>query len=174
MKRWYVAQVYAGYEDFVKRDILKRVQESGSQEIFGQILIPAAKNKQTFSLDPLAAEDQQLFPGYLLVEMECIPEAIRLVTTTPRVMKFLGGKDPLALSQKEVDRIISQVEGRVVIPARKSEFQVGREVEICEGPFTSFVGIIDSIDENSERLTVMVSIFGRMTPVELGFDQVKR
>lgn len=175
MKRWYVAQVYAGYEELVKKDLQKRIEEAGLGHLFGQVLIPSAKLKQYFDMvDVPPKAEHQLFPGYLLVEMEALPEAIRLVTTTHRVMRCLGGKDPVPLSQKEVDRIISQVEGKVVVPARKSEFEVGREVEICGGPFAGFVGIIDSIDEGNERLTVMVSIFGRMTPVELGFDQVKR
>ena len=176
MKRWYVVQVYPGYEEFVKKDVLKRIAEVGLESFFGQVLVPSAKLKQFFDGVDIKgdAEQQQLFPGYLLVEMELAPQSIRLVAATPRVVRFLGGVEPVPLSVKEVDRIVSQVEGRVVVPVRRSEFEVGREVEICGGPFAGFVGIIDSINENSERLTVMVSIFGRMTPVDLGFDQVKR
>jgi len=173
MKRWYVVQVYAGYENIVKADVTKRIEEDGLQELFGEILVPSAKMKQFFDVAD-AMKDQQLFPGYVLVEMEAVAQAIRLVTTTPRVLRFLGGKDPVPLSQKEIDRVLAQIRGEMVIAGEKHEFEVGKEVDIKEGPFSGFVGIVDSVDEEGEKLTVMVSIFGRMTPVELGFGQVKQ
>ena len=172
MKRWYVIQVYAGYEEAVKVDIAKRIQEEGLQDFFGDILVPSAKLKKFF--EAADVKDQQLFPGYMLVEMEVKPETIRLVTSNSRVVRFLGGAQPAPLSSREIERILSQMKGELVVSAQKSEFIVGSEVEIKEGPFAGFVGIIDKIDEESERLTVMVSIFGRMTPVELGFNQIKR
>ena len=127
MKRWYVLQVYAGYEESVKADLMRRAQEEGFQEYFGEVLIPSARLKHYFDADEV----------------------------------------------KEVERILSQMRGEVIVSSEKSDFVVGREVEIKEGPFTGFVGIIDKVDEESERLTVMVSIFGRMTPVELSFNQIK-
>jgi transcription termination/antitermination protein NusG len=170
MKRWYVVQVYAGYEQAAKVDIERRIQ--AEQDYFGDILVPAAKAKSMFASGDSA--DQQLFPGYILVEMEMTPEALRVVTASMRVLKFLGGRNPEPVSQKEIDRIISQVKGEIVVEATREEFVLGSEVDIIEGPFAGFVGIIDSVDYNSEKLTVMVSIFGRMTPVELGFHQIKR
>jgi transcriptional antiterminator NusG len=172
MKRWYVVQVYAGFEEVVKTDILKRAQEEGLADYFGDVLVPAAKLKQFFEVD--AAKDTQLFPGYVLVEMEILPETMRLVTSNLRVMRFLGGKNPVPLSKKEIERVISQMKGEVAVATQKSDFSVGSEVDIKEGPFAGFVGIVDNVDDENERLTVMVSIFGRMTPVELGFNQVKR
>jgi transcriptional antiterminator NusG len=177
MKRWYVIQVYAGYEEAIKADISKRILESGLQDFFGEILIPSAKVKTLFaSVDEQEAKktEQHLFPGYLLIEMELTPESMRLVLSNSRVIKFLGGKDPMPLSHKEIERVISQMKGEVSLTPKKSEFQVGAEVEIAQGPFAGFVGVIDKIDDENERLTVMVSIFGRMTPIELGFDQIKR
>ncbi len=172
MKRWYVIQVYAGYEDAIKADLTKRIQEGDFGELVGQILIPSAKLKGFFNA--AEAKDEQLFPGYMLVEMQAVPEVMRLITSHPRVLRFLGGKDPVPLSQKEVDRVLSQVKGEVaVVAAEKGEFVVGSEVDIKEGPFSGFVGIVEKVDEDNERLTVMVSIFGRMTPVELSFNQVK-
>ena len=168
MKRWNVVQVYAGYENIVKADIQKRIEEEGLQDLFGDILIPSAKMKQFFDSSD-AMKDQQLFPGYMLIEMESAPSAIRLVSSAPRVIRLLGG-----LSQKEIDRVLAQVRGEVVVSGEKHKFEMGKEVDISVGPFAGFVGIIESIDEESEKLTVMVSIFGRMTPVELGFDQVKQ
>lgn len=172
MKRWYVVQLYAGYEEAVRTDILKRVKELKLEDAFGQILIPSAKVQKHFSGDQ--EESQQLFPGYILVEFEALPVAVRLISNTPRVIKFLGGKEPAPLSQAEVDRVLAQVRGEVVVSQKKSPFEIGREIEIIEGPFAGFVGIIEKIDDSAEHLTVMVSIFGRMTPVELGFGQVKR
>jgi len=172
MKRWYVVQVYAGYEQAAKVDIEKRIQAQGMQDFFGEILVPSAKSKSMFASEDSA--DQQLFPGYILVEMEMTPESLRVVTASIRVLRFLGGKNPEPISQKEIDRIISQVKGEIVVEAAREEFVLGSEVDIVEGPFAGFVGIIDSVDYDSEKLIVMVSIFGRMTPVELGFHQIKR
>jgi transcription termination/antitermination protein NusG len=172
MKRWYVVQVYAGYEQAAKVDIERRIQSEQMQDYFGDILVPAAKSKPMFATDDSA--DQQLFPGYILVEMEMTPESLRVVTASMRVLRFLGGKNPEPISQKEIDRIISQIKGEIVVEAEREEFTLGSEVDIIEGPFSGFVGIIDSVDYNNEKLTVMVSIFGRMTPVELSFHQIKR
>lgn len=173
MKRWYVVQVYAGYEEAIKTDLVKRIQEKGMQDRFGDILVPSAKLKKLFEVADF--KDQQLFPGYILIEMEVAPETVRLVTFNPRVLRFLGGQhEPVALTQKEIDRVISQIKGEISVAPEKSEFISGSEIEISEGPFAGFVGIVDKVDKENERLTVMVSIFGRMTPVELNFDQVKR
>ncbi len=172
MKRWYVVQVYAGYEEAVKSDLTKRIQDEELDGYFGQILIPSARLKQMFEVEE-NNKDSQLFPGYVIVEMEAVPAAIKAVASSSRVIKFLGGKEPIAISQKEIDRIIGQMKGEVAVAAKKSDFTVGSEVDITDGPFAGFVGIIEKIDDENERVTVMVSIFGRMTPVELGFNQIK-
>jgi transcription termination/antitermination protein NusG len=172
MKRWYVVQVYAGYEQTVKKDIEKRIQDAGLQDHFGEILVPSAKLKQF--IEVVEDKDRQLFPGYVLIEMELMPETIRAVTSCNYVMRFLGGKDPVPLAKREIDRIIKQIKGEIEVGPKKEEFVVGSEVDIADGPFAGFVGIVDAVDSENEKLTVMVSIFGRMTPVELGFQQVKR
>jgi len=173
MKRWYVLQVYAGYEEAVKADVEKHVKQEGFQESVGEVLVPSAKMKSMFETAD-EAKDQQLFPGYVLIEMEMAPETFRLVTESPRVLRFLGGKSPIPLPKKDVERVMGQMKGEVIVSAEKEGFAVGGEVDIKEGPFAGFVGIIDRIDYEGEKLTVMVSIFGRMTPVELSFNQVKR
>lgn len=171
MKRWYVVQVYAGYEHEIKEDLIKRIRSSLLQDSFGDILVPSAKLKQLF--DAEIPESQQLFPGYILIEMEMSQQAARLVLSLPRVNKFLGGDSPAPLSQKEIDRIDAQIHGDVVIAASQDKFSLDKEVEIQEGPFAGFMGVIKKIDAENEKLVVMVSIFGRMTPVELHFNQVK-
>lgn len=172
MKRWYVIQVYAGYEEPVKRDLTRRIGETRLQDLFGEILIPSVKLKQFFAVEE--EQDEQLFPGYILLEMELVPETVRCVLSTPRVFKFLGGSEPVPLTQKEIDRVLAQLKGEVTVVAKKNELSSGSEVTIKDGPFEGFVGVVDKIDEENERLTVMVSIFGRMTPVELNFSQVKQ
>ena len=173
MKRWYVIQVYAGYESAVKADIEKRIKDEHLQDLFGEILIPSAKMKQLFAAQEI--KDEQLFPGYMLIQMISSPVTIRVVTASHRVIKFLGGKEPISLSQKEVDRTLSQMRGEVAVArSEKADFVVGSELEISEGPFAGFVGIIDRVDAEQDKLTIMVSIFGRMTPVEIGYNQVKR
>lgn len=172
MKRWYVIQVYAGYEEQVKSELITRIKQAGMENDFGDILIPSAKLKEFFTATE--STDQKLFPGYVLIEMELTPEAIRLVSSSIRVLKFLGGKEPIPLSKKEIEKIISSMKGEVVVTSSKPEFNEGSEVEISGGPFAGFVGIVDKVDNDAEKLTVMVSIFGRLTPVELSFDQVKR
>lgn len=174
MKQWFVAQVYAGYENVVQKDLMRRI-EHDKDERFGQVLVPSAKLKSFFSLVD-EVENERLFPGYILVEMEKSSETINIVASTPKVLKFLGGAhDPVPLSKKEIERILGQVKGEVEIsPSMKIDMSVGGEVDIVDGPFTGFVGIVEKIDEENERLTVMVSIFGRLTPVELTFDQIKK
>lgn len=172
MKRWYVTQVYAGYEEPIKKDLMRRIKEESLEDLFGEVLIPSVKLKQFFAVEE--EQDEQLFPGYILVEMELTPETQRCVLANSRVFKFLGGKDPVPLTKKEIERVLAQVKGEVAVAAKKSDLVVGGEVTIKEGPFEGFVGVVDKIDEENEKLTVMVSIFGRMTPVELSFNQVKQ
>lgn len=173
MKRWYVVQIYAGYEAALVADLQRRIKQAGLDSLFGQILVPSVQAQKAFGAATAPAE-QQLFPGYLLIEMVPEQEALRLVQSSPRVIRFLGGKTPIPLSQKEVDRLLSQLKGEVIVESKASSFVAGSEIEIAEGPFAGFVGIVENVDDEHERLTVMVSIFGRMTPVDLGFNQVKQ
>jgi transcriptional antiterminator NusG len=172
MKRWYVVQVYAGYEAAARADLLKSIEEQGLHSLFGEVLVPSAKAQGVFGLS-VEERDRQLFPGYMLVEMEPVPEAIRLVQRLPRVMRFLGGKTPVPLAVHEVDRVLAQIKGEVAVSKGRRSFEVDKEVEIVAGPFSGFVGMVESVNEEAEKLTVMVSILGRMAPVELHFDQIK-
>lgn len=172
MKRWYVVQVFTGFEDLVKTDLEKRIQEEGLQELFGQVLVPTGEVMSFFA--ETKNKKEKIFPGYLLINMDMNGDSFRLVASNPRITRFLGGESPVPLTNKEVDRIFSQMEGKLVVSDEKALFAIGNEVHISSGPFSGFVGIIDKVDEDRERLTVMVSIFGRLTPVELGFDQVKK
>jgi transcriptional antiterminator NusG len=172
MKKWYVVQVYAGCEEIVEKDLTNQIKQQGLQDFFGEILVPSVRVKELIPASE--SKDQRLFPGYVLVEAELVPDAIRLINSSPRVLKFLGGKTPVALSKREVQKIKSSMEGEVVVPAVGVDWVKGSEVDISEGPFAGFVGIIEEVDKEAEKIKVMVSIFGRLTPVELNFDQIKR
>ena len=172
MKRWYVAQIYTGFEDVVKTDLEKRALEQGLADHFGEILVPTGEVATFFTES--RTKKEKIFPGYLLINMEMNAESFRLVASNPRVTRFLGGEKPVPLTDKEVERVFSQMSGKLAALSEKASFMVGSEVQISSGPFAGFSGIIDKVDEDRERLTVMVSIFGRLTPVELGFDQVKK
>lgn len=175
MKRWYVVQVYTGSEEIVKTDILKRIEEEGLQDLFGEVVVPTSKVMERFATAEEANEDkrEKIFPGYLLIHMEMTGDSHRLVSQAPRVSRFLGGISPMALSDREVERIFSQMSGQCAVSSARESYTVGSEVHIASGPFAGFVGIIDNVDEEHERVRIMVSIFGRMTPIELGFDQVR-
>jgi transcriptional antiterminator NusG len=175
MKRWYVIQVYTGFEDIVRADLSKRIQEEHLEELFGDVVIPTNTATSIFtgaSEDP-KIKHEKIFPGYLLIQMEMVSESYRLVVEVPRVTRFLGGISPMALSAKEVERIFAQMSGKTTITTDKALFVEGSEIHIVNGPFSGFVGIVERVDDEHEKLIVMVSIFGRLTPVELGFDQVK-
>lgn len=172
MKRWYVVQVFTGFEDLVKTDLEKRIIEENLQDLFGDVLVPTGEVLSFFS--DTKNKKEKIFPGYLLIQMEMTGESYRLVASNPRITRFLGGDSPVSLTDKEVERIFAQMSGKIVVSDEKALFAVGNEVHISNGPFSGFVGIIDKVDEERERVTVMVSIFGRLTPVELGFDQVKK
>src|SRR3990170_3882954 len=171
MKRWYVAQVFSGFEEQIKADIERQVEQSKLQDEVGRVLIPSAKLKTYFS--SVDTEDQQLFPGYILIELELTDRVKKMISATPRLMRFLGGKDPVPLSSSEIEKVFARMEGEVVVASSEVQFSVRQEVEITQGPFTGFVGIVEEVDGESERLKVVVSILGRMTPVELNFDQVQ-
>lgn len=174
MKRWYVVQVYTGFEDIVKLDIEKRIQENNVQDFFGEILIPKGQVTSLFMPEEDREKKEKIFPGYLLIQMEMSGDTYRMIISVPRVSRFLGGERPVPLSNKEVERIFAQISGELPVSEEKLPFSEGTEIHIANGPFAGFVGIIDKIDEEKEKLTIMVSIFGRLTPVEIGFDQIKR
>jgi transcription termination/antitermination protein NusG len=171
MKQWYVIQVFSGYEIAAKEDLERRIAKSQVADQFGEILVPSAKFKTFLTTEEIKRE--QLFPGYILIEMELTPISMKLVLSSIRVSRFLGGLNPKPLSDQEVSQIRAQITGEVSVKQDRPLFSVGREIEIHEGPFAGFMGVISTVDDEHEKLTVMVSIFGRMTPVELGFRQVK-
>jgi transcriptional antiterminator NusG len=174
-KKWYIVQLVAGYEEKVKDEIQRRINEQGLQDQFGDVLIPEVKSSGNFFNQVSASSLEQLFPGYILVSLMPSIENFRLITTIYRVIRFLGGECPSELSPIEVERILSQVSGKISVSSTDAVFfNVGDNVEIAEGPFSGFSGVINSIDEQKQKIVVMISIFNRLTPIEILFSQAKK
>jgi transcriptional antiterminator NusG len=171
MKLWYIIQVIPGNEEKIQHEIYRRIEERELQAFFGEVLIPQAKIGQYFN--NTEEQNEQLFPGYMLIEMDLNPITFRLVKTVSNVYRFLGGENPVPISQAEADRVLAQVRGDIVIKKTDIVLHIGNEIEIKNGPFAGFSGVVNAVDEEKQRLTVMVSIFGRSTPIEVTFDQVK-
>lgn len=173
-KQWYIVHTYSGFEAKVKESLRQRAEAMGMAEVIEDILIPTEEvvevrdGKKTKST-------RKFFPGYVLVRMEMSGEAWHVVKNTPRVTGFVGtGNKPVPLSDEEVDRIIKQVSVAAKKPKPKLEYRIGENVKIMDGPFSNFTGQVDEINEDRSTLKVMVTIFGRATPVELGFLQVEK
>lgn len=171
-KNWYVVHTYSGYEEKVKLTIEERRDKKDLQDRISRILIPTEKIIELKS-GKKRESDKKFYPGYILVEMEMDDETWHLVRNTPRVTGFVGGTTPVALSEEEIAVILQQLE-KGPMPQVRTKFSKGEQVRIIDGPFTNFVGYVEDVDIDHGRLNVMVSIFGRQTPVELNFSQVEK
>ena len=174
-KRWYVVHAYSGFEKSVQRALLERVQRQGMQDLFGQVLVPVEEVVELKSGQKSISE-RKFFPGYVLVEMEMNDESWHLVKSTPKVIGFVGGtaNKPSPISEKEVEKIMQQMQDGVEKPRPKVLFEPGEVVRVKEGPFTDFHGSVEHVNYEKNRLRVSVTIFGRATPVELEFGQVEK
>ncbi len=174
-KRWYVVHAYSGFEKSVQRTLVDRIARSDMQDMFGQILVPVEEVVEMKSGQKSISE-RKFFPGYVLVEMEMNEETWHMVRSIPRVTGFIGGTatKPTPISEKEVEKIMSQIQEGVEKPRPKVLFEVGEMVRVKEGPFTDFHGAVEDVNYEKSRLRVAVTIFGRATPVELEFGQVEK
>ena len=174
-KRWYVVHAYSGMEKSVARALQDRVERAGMQGQFGKILVPTEEVVEMKNGQRTISE-RRFFPGYVLVEMEMNDDTWHLVKNTGKVTGFVGGSGhrPTPISEKEVDKIMSQMQEGVEKPKPKTLFEVGEMVRVKEGPFTDFNGTVEEVNYEKSRLRVSVTIFGRATPVELEFGQVEK
>ena len=174
-KRWYVVHAYSGFEKSVQRALVERINRAGMQELFGQILVPVEEVVEMKSGQKSISE-RKFFPGYVLVEMEMNDESWHLVKSTPKVTGFIGGtaNKPTPISEKEVEKIMQQIQEGVEKPRPKVLFEAGEMVRIKEGPFSDFNGNVEEVNYEKSRMRVAVTIFGRSTPVEFRFDQVEK
>jgi transcriptional antiterminator NusG len=173
-RQWYIVHTYSGFEERVKETLRQRADALGMGDAFGEIRIP----KETvveYKNGKKREIERKFFPGYILVEMEMSDPAWHVVRNTPKVTGFVGtGKKPTPLSQEEVDGILEQVSSAKEKPKPKYVFEKSEPVKIIDGPFSNFTGIVEDVNLDRNTLKVMVTIFGRQTPVELDFSQVQK
>ena len=174
MKQWYVIHTQTGYEAKVKEGLQNKIKEEHEDAFFSQILIPAEEVSE-FKGRQKKVVRKKLFPGYVLIEMELNDRTLDLVKNIPGVSGFIGLKnEPFSLQKKEVDTILKQLEEKKEKPKPEVVFQKGQGVRVKEGAFINFMGTIEEIDEEKGRLKVSVSMFGRITPLELEYWQVEK
>jgi transcriptional antiterminator NusG len=172
--RWYVIHVYSGFEKKVAAAIREQAEQKGLGERFEEILVPTEEVVEVKRGAKVNSE-RKFFPGYVLIKMDLDDETWHLVKNTAKVTGFLGGRGrPSPISDTEAARIMRQVQEGIERPKPSITFEVGEQVRVSDGPFTSFNGVVEEVDEEKSRIKVAVSIFGRATPVELEYTQVEK
>jgi transcriptional antiterminator NusG len=174
-KRWYVVHVYSGFEKKIAQQIKEQAAQKGLSDQFDEILVPAEEVTEVRRGQKVNSE-RKFFPGYVLVKMQMSDDAWHLVKDTPKVTGFLGNRNkPSPITEAEAQRIVNQVKEGVDKPRKPAVvFEIGEQVRVADGPFTSFMGTVEEVDEERGRVKVSVSIFGRSTPVELEYTQVEK
>ena len=173
-KRWYIIQAYSNFERKVAESIREQAKQRHLEHLFDEVLVPIEKVVEVRRGQKVDAE-RKFFPGYVLVKMDLTDQAYHLIKNTPKVTGFLGSDNkPQPISEKEAQHILTQVQEGIERPKPSISFETGEQVRVSDGPFASFNGVVEEVDEARSRLKVAVSIFGRATPVELEFGQVEK
>jgi transcription termination/antitermination protein NusG len=172
--RWYIVQAYSNFEKKVAESIEEKAKQKGLSHLFEKIVVPTEKIVEIRRGRKVDAE-RKFFPGYVMVRADLTDEAFHLIKNTPKVTGFLGSDSkPVPISDAEADRILVQIQEGVDRPKSAMSFEIGEQVRVSDGPFASFNGFVQEVDQERSRLKVEVSIFGRATPVDLEFSQVEK
>ena len=171
--RWYIVHAYSNFEKKVAEDIENKAKQKGLGDLIEQIIVPTEKVVEVRRGRKVDAE-RKFFPGYVLVRATLTDAVFSLIKNTPKVTGFLGDSKPVAITDKEAERILHQVQEGVERPKPSVTFEIGESVRVSDGPFASFNGFVQEVDEERARLKVEVSIFGRAVPVDLEFGQVEK
>jgi transcriptional antiterminator NusG len=172
--RWYIVHTYSGFENKVKKNLKERIKTLGCEKLFGQIIVPT---EQVIELrkGQKKTSSRKFYPGYILVQMVLNDETWHTVRNTAKVTGFVGGEiKPTPIPDEEAEKIIQQMEEGVNKPKPKYRFEEGDEVRVIDGPFSNFQGVVEEVKPDKEKLRVLITIFGRSTPVELDFIQVNK
>lgn len=173
-KRWYIVHAYSNFEKKVADAIKEQAVAQGLEDLFEEVLVPTEEVVEVRRGRKVTSE-RRFFPGYVLVKMDMTDAAYHLIKNTPKVTGFLGTENkPIPISEEEANRILHQVQEGVERPRPSVTFEIGEQVRVSDGPFASFNGLVEEVDEERARLKVAVSIFGRATPVELEYGQVEK
>lgn len=172
-KKWYGIHTYSGFENKVRLSLLERIKNQGLEEHFGDVLIPS-ETVVELKKGEKRTSSRKFFPGYILVNMDLNDETWHVVKETSKVTGFVGGNNPAAIPDEEVLKITRRIEEGAEKPRPKVLFEVGETVRVIDGPFLNFSGVVEDVKPDKGKLRVMVSIFGRSTPVELEFMQVEK
>ncbi|MBI5682476.1 MAG: transcription termination/antitermination protein NusG [Deltaproteobacteria bacterium] len=173
-KKWYVVHTYSGYENRVKASLEERIKTAGMQEFFSEVIIPSEKIVEMVKGEKRITS-RKFFPGYILVKMELNDDTWHLVKNTPKVTGFVGGgTTPTFISEDDVKKITHQMEEGAARPKPRVSFERGEGIRVVDGPFTNFTGVVEEVKPDKGKLKVLVSIFGRATPVEVDFIQVEK
>lgn len=173
--RWYVVHTYSGYENRAKASLEERIKQESLEESFGEVLIPTENVVELGKGGQKRTTKRKYFPGYMLVQMELTDSSWHLVKGTPKITGFVGNATkPPSIPEVEVRRLTQQIDEGTLKPTPRVQFEDGENVRVVDGPFANFNGIVDSVNEDKGKLRVLVSIFGRSTPVELDFIQVEK
>lgn len=172
--KWYIVHTYSGFEDKVKKSLQERIESLSQQDYFGDILVPTEQVVELRKGEKKTSS-RKFYPGYILVQMALNQDTWHTVRNTSKVTGFVGGEvKPTPISDTEAQRIIQQMEEGVNKPKPKYSFEEGDEVRVIDGPFTNFQGVVEEVKPDKEKLRVLITIFGRPTPVELEFIQVNK
>lgn len=172
--KWYIIHTYSGFEQKVKTAIMERAKARGLDYLIEEVLVPTETVEEMIKGERRLSS-RKFYPGYVMVRMEMTDESWHLVKDTPKVTGFIGSKDePVAIPEEDAAKIIAQMQEGVLRPKPKIKFESGDKVQVTDGPFANFTGVVDEVRPDRGRVRVMISVFGRPTPVELEFTQLEK